>query len=140
MKQILQDLRSGITSLVALPGPSGASDGEVLIRTRVSLVSLGTEKMLVSFGRSSLIGKARAQPEKVAQVFAKMRSEGVIPTLEAVFRKLDEPLPLGYCNVGEVCAVGRRVVGMTVGDRVVSNGPHSEYVAVPQNLVARIPI
>jgi predicted dehydrogenase/threonine dehydrogenase-like Zn-dependent dehydrogenase len=95
--------------------------------------------MLVEFGKGNLIAKARQQPEKVKQVLDKIKTEGLLPTLEAVFNKLDEPLPLGYCNAGEVIAVGEGVSEFNVGDRVASNGHHAEIVCVPKNLVARIP-
>lgn len=95
--------------------------------------------MLVQFGKASLFQKARSQPAKVRQVLSKVRTDGLFPTIEAVFRKLDEPLPLGYCNAGEVIGIGTGVIGFQVGDRVASNGPHSEVVSVPQNLVAKIP-
>ncbi len=110
-----------------------------MIKTHRSLVSLGTEKMLVDFGKAGWISKARSQPEKVKQVLEKIKSDGLMPTLDAVFRKLGEPLPLGYCNAGEVIGVGRGVSGFQVGDRVVSNGNHAEVVSVPENLVAKIP-
>lgn len=113
--------------------------GAVLIRTTHSLVSLGTERMLVEFGQANLIQKARQQPERVKMVLDKMKTDGVLPTIEAVFNKLDQPLPLGYCNAGVVIEVGEGVNGIKVGDRVASNGPHAEYVCVPQNLVAVIP-
>ncbi|MEM9261591.1 MAG: zinc-binding alcohol dehydrogenase, partial [Bacteroidota bacterium] len=113
--------------------------GQVLIRTHRSLVSRGTEKMLVDFGKANYLEKARSQPEKVKQVLDKIKSDGLRPTLEAVFRKLGEPLPLGYCNAGEVIGVGAGVSGFKVGDRVVSNGHHAEIVSVPENLVAKIP-
>ena len=139
MKQILQSLRSGETALVEIPMPYVAS-GHLVVRTACSLVSQGTEKMLVQFGKASLFQKARSQPEKVRQVLEKIRSVGLAPTLEAVFRKLDEPLPLGYCNAGEVIGVGPDVLGFSIGDRVASNGPHAEVVSVPVNLCAKIPI
>jgi predicted dehydrogenase/threonine dehydrogenase-like Zn-dependent dehydrogenase len=138
MRQILSNLRSGATTLADIPAPH-AGPGEILIRTRRSLVSLGTEKMLVQFGKASLFQKARSQPERVKQVLAKMRTEGVMPTIDAVFRRLDEPLPLGYCNAGVVVGVGNGISGFAIGDRVASNGPHAELVAVPANLVAKIP-
>src|SRR5690606_2016005 len=138
MKQIIQSFKTGETILEEVPAPQ-VSRGKVLIRTTRSLVSLGTERMLVEFGKASLIQKARQQPDKVKMVLDKVRAEGLMPTLEAVFSKLDQPLPLGYCNVGEVTEVGSGVVEFRVGDRVVSNGPHAEYVCVPQNLVSKIP-
>ena len=95
--------------------------------------------MLVQFGKASLIDKARQQPDKVQQVIAKAQTDGLLTTLDAVQSKLDQPLPLGYCNVGTVVDVGSGVAGFNVGDRVASNGPHAELVAVPQHLCARIP-
>lgn len=138
MKQIIQDLKSGETILEDVPTPK-VRTGHVLIKTHRTLVSLGTEKMLVTFGKSNYIQKARQQPEKVKQVLQKIKSDGLRPTLDAVFRKLGEPLPLGYCNAGEVVAVGRGVTDFSVGDRVVSNGNHAEVVCIPENLVAKIP-
>lgn len=138
MKQIIQDLKKGNTILEEIPMPM-VRKGTVLIKTHCSLVSLGTEKMLVEFGKGNLIAKARQQPDKVKQVLDKFKTEGVIPTLEAVFNKLEEPLPLGYCNAGEVIAVGEGVTEFTIGDRVASNGHHAEVVCVPKNLVAKIP-
>lgn len=138
MKQIIQDLKSGATILEEVPAPMVKS-GYVLIRTTRSLVSLGTERMLVEFGKANLIDKARQQPDKVKQVLDKIKTDGLQPTLEAVFNKLGQPLPLGYCNVGKVVAVGRGVTEFQVGDRVASNGNHAEYVCVPQNLVAKVP-
>jgi predicted dehydrogenase/threonine dehydrogenase-like Zn-dependent dehydrogenase len=138
MKQIIQDLSSGETILAELPAPAIRS-GQLLIKTHRTLVSLGTEKMLVDFGKAGWISKARSQPEKVKQVLEKIKSDGLKPTLDAVFRKLGEPLPLGYCNAGEVIGVGRGVSGFQIGDRVVSNGNHAEIVSVPVNLVAKIP-
>ncbi len=138
MKQIIQDLKSGLTILEEVPAPQ-VRPGTVLIQTTRSLVSLGTERMLVEFGKANLIEKARQQPDKVKQVLEKISSDGLMPTLEAVFNKLGQPLPLGYCNVGRVVAVGRGVNSFQVGDRVASNGAHAEVVCVPENLVARIP-
>jgi predicted dehydrogenase/threonine dehydrogenase-like Zn-dependent dehydrogenase len=138
MKQIIQDLKSGKTILETVPTPV-TTKGAVLIKTTRSLVSLGTERMLVEFGKANYIAKARQQPDKVKQVLEKMKAEGVIPTLEAVFNKLNQPLPLGYCNVGVVEFVGRGVSSFKVGDRVASNGHHAEFVCIPENLVAKIP-
>ena len=138
MKQIFQSLSTGVTELVDIPGPSVPS-GHILICTRYSLVSAGTERMLVEFGKANWIDKARQQPDKVQQVLEKVRTDGFLTTLDAVQSKLDQPLPLGYCNVGVVAAVGEGVSGFQLGDRVASNGPHAELVAVPQHLCAVIP-
>jgi len=138
MKQIIQSFKTGETILEEVPAPQ-VKRGQVLIQTTNSLVSLGTERMLVEFGKSNLISKARQQPDKVKQVLDKIKTEGLLPTLEAVFNKLGEPLPLGYCNVGKVIAVGEGVSEFQIGDRVASNGQHAEFVSVPKNLVAKVP-
>jgi len=138
MKQILQNLRSGETKITHLPAPA-CSRGIIKIQTRRSLISAGTERMLVEFSKGGLLAKARSQPDKVKQVMDKIRTDGLLPTLETVFKRLDEPLPLGYCNVGEVIEVGRDVAGFKLGDLVASNGPHAEIVCVPENLCARVP-
>ena len=138
MKQILQNLKSGDTILEDIPAPR-VSRGSILIRTTRSLVSTGTERMLLDFGKGSLLDKARQQPDKVRMVLEKAKTDGLMPTLEAVRSKLDQPLPLGYCNVGRVLSVGAEVAGFEVGDRVASNGKHAEVVSVPRNLCARIP-
>lgn len=95
--------------------------------------------MLVQFGKANLLQKARQQPDRVKEVLAKIKTDGLKPTLQAVFNKLGQPLPLGYCNVGKVIAVGAGVDEFKIGDRVASNGPHAEFVCVPKNLVAHIP-
>jgi predicted dehydrogenase/threonine dehydrogenase-like Zn-dependent dehydrogenase len=138
MKQIIQSFKTGETILEEVPAPL-VRKGAVLIRTSRSLVSLGTERMLVEFGKSNLFQKARQQPDKVKQVLDKIKTDGLLPTMEAVFSKLGEPLPLGYCNVGQVIAVGDGVTEFVIGDRVASNGQHAEFVCVPQNLVTKIP-
>ncbi|MDR2512886.1 MAG: bi-domain-containing oxidoreductase [Puniceicoccales bacterium] len=138
MRQILQNLGSGETILAEVPAP-GVRSGCLLVETEFSLVSLGTEKMLVDFARSGWLTKASKQPEKVKQVLQKVKTDGLFPTLEAVRTKLDEPIALGYCNAGRVVAVGAGVQGYNVGDRVASNGPHAELVCVPENLCAKIP-
>ena len=138
MKQIIQDLKKGNTILEEVPVPRIKS-GSLLIKTTKSLVSLGTEKMLVDFGKANFIQKAKQQPDKVKMVLNKIKTDGLVPTMEAVFNKLGQPLPLGYCNVGEVVAVGKEVTEFNIGDRVASNGNHAEYVCIPKNLVAKIP-
>src|SRR5262245_13599345 len=130
MRQILQSMANGQTELAEVPCPI-AGPGQVLVRTHVSLVSSGTERMLVEFGKASLLAKARLQPEKVAQVLDKIKTDGLIPTLTAVRSKLDQPIPLGYCNVGTVIDVGAGVTRIERGDRVASNGPHAEIVCLP---------
>lgn len=138
MKQVINDLRSGDIDLIETPRPH-CKKGHVLVQSQSSLISSGTERMVVEFGRANILSKAQSRPDKVAQVLNKLKTDGVLPTLEAVFSKLDEPLPLGYCNAGTVIEVGEGVREFSVGDRVVSNGHHAEVVCVPANLCARIP-
>lgn len=138
MKQIIQAMDSGTTAIVEAPAPD-AAPGTLLIKTTRTLISAGTERMLVGFGKASLLSKARQQPERVKDVLGKVRTDGLVATVDAVRSKLAQPLPLGYCNVGEVIAVGRGVTAFNVGDRVVSNGPHADLVRVPVNLCAAIP-
>jgi predicted dehydrogenase/threonine dehydrogenase-like Zn-dependent dehydrogenase len=138
MRQILQNLRSGATVLEEIPAPR-VRPGHLLIATTNTLISSGTERMLVEFGRAGLIEKARQQPDKVRMVLDKIRTDGLTATLQSVRSKLDQPLALGYCSVGRVREVGAGVGGFCVGDRVASNGKHAELVCVPQNLCARVP-
>lgn len=138
MKQILQDMANGGTTVTEAPVPQ-SSKGHLLISTTTSLISAGTERMLVGFGKASLIDKARQQPEKVKMVLEKVQTDGLLTTYDAVKSKLAQPLALGYCNVGIVHEVGANVDDFQVGDRVVSNGPHADMVKVPKNLCAKIP-
>jgi predicted dehydrogenase/threonine dehydrogenase-like Zn-dependent dehydrogenase len=138
VKQVLQNLRDGSTRVASIPRPA-VGTGQLLIRTVASLLSAGTERMLVEFGNAGWIEKARQQPDKVRMVLDKIKTDGLMPTVEAVMRKLDQPLPMGYCNVGEVIEIGKGVSGFAVGDRVASNGKHAEFVSVPVNLCARVP-
>jgi predicted dehydrogenase len=138
VKQILQSLKNGSTEVAEVPCPA-VKRGHLLVRTSRTLVSAGTERMLVEFGKAGWIEKARQQPDKVRMVVNKIKTDGLMPTLEAVLNKLDQPLPLGYCNVGRVMEVGGGLIGHAPGDRVVSNGKHAEAVCVPINLTARVP-
>ncbi len=138
MKQVLQSLKTGAIEVAEVPAPA-VRPGALLIQTRVSLISPGTERMLIEFGRANWLHKARQQADKVRQVLEKVRTDGLWAAWEAVRSKLDRPLPLGYCNVGTVVEVGPGVTGFKVGDRVVSNGPHAEMVCVPATLCARVP-
>lgn len=138
MKQILQNLKTGETEVAEIPCPS-VQRGQLLIHTTQTLVSAGTERMLVEFGKANFIDKARQQPDKVKMVFDKIKTDGLLPTVEAVRNKLDQPLSMGYCNVGVLLDIGKGVTGFTVGDRIASNGKHAEVVSVPVNLCAKIP-
>ena len=138
MKQILQSLKTGFTELAEVPCPSVKS-GHLLIESTCSLLSSGTERMLVEFGKANWLEKARMQPDKVKLVIEKINTDGIKSTIDAVLNKLDQPIPLGYCNVGRVVDIGKGVVGFEMGDRVISNGKHAELVSVPINLCAKVP-
>ncbi len=138
MKQILQSLKTGATEVADVPCPA-VRRGHVLIRSTRTLVSSGTERMLVEFGKAGWIEKARLQPDKVKMVLDKVKTDGLMPTLDAIFGKLDQPMPLGYCNVGVALDVGSGVLGISIGDLIVSNGRHAQVVSVPTNLCAKVP-
>lgn len=135
MKQVFQSLSTGEISLIEKPLPS-PKKGQVLIKSSLSLLSAGTERSLVDFGKSNLIQKALKQPDKVKEVIDKTRTDGLMSTFNSVQSKLDEPLPLGYCNVGTIIKLGEGVKKLKVGQRVVSNGYHAEFVSVSENLCA----
>ena len=101
MKQVLQNLSNGETTLADVPCPKG-STGNLLIASRNTLISAGTDRMLVDFGKANMVEKARQQPDKVKMVLDKIKTDGFLPTIDAVRSKLDQPLPLGYCNAGVV--------------------------------------
>ncbi len=142
MKQVLQNLRSGETKVVDIPIPT-PKPGMALVRTSASLVSAGTERMLVEFAEKSLIGKARSRPDLARQVLDKARREGLLTTVEAAFNRLDQPMPLGYSSAGTVVGVGEGLTDFKVGQRVVCAGGgyavHAEYALVPRNLLAELP-
>ncbi len=142
MKQLIQSYKTGELGVYEVPAPICGENG-VLVKTKTSLVSAGTEKMIVDLAKKSLVGKAKARPDLVKQVVNKMKQEGVMNTLEKVFTKLDTPIPLGYSCVGEVVQVGSKVTGVSVGDRVACGGAgyanHSEINYVPKNLFVKVP-
>ena len=138
MKQLIQYFRTGEINILESPVPS-ADSKDIVIESSRSLISVGTEKMLLNFGKASLLTKAKKQPDKVKQIVNKIKTEGLLSTVEAVWSKLNDPIPLGYSNVGNIVEVGEYVTNFKVGDRVVSNGPHAEFVKVPWTLAAKIP-
>jgi predicted dehydrogenase/threonine dehydrogenase-like Zn-dependent dehydrogenase len=142
MKQVIENLKTGTVSVVEAPVPlCGAND--VLVRTVASLISPGTEKLMIEMGRKSLAGKALARPDLVSLAYRKAKREGFLRVFRESLSRLDEPLPLGYSSAGEVIAVGPRVVGISVGDAVACAGhsyaSHAEIVAVPQELCVKLP-
>jgi predicted dehydrogenase/threonine dehydrogenase-like Zn-dependent dehydrogenase len=138
MKQILQSLKTGETEVANVPLPR-VSKGSLLIQTSCTLISTGTERMLIDFGKAGWIAKARQQPDKLRIALDKVKTDGLQPTIEAILNKLDQPLPVGYCNVGIISEVGSSFTGFEIGDRVISNGKHAEMVNVPVNLCVKVP-
>jgi predicted dehydrogenase/threonine dehydrogenase-like Zn-dependent dehydrogenase len=142
MKQLLQNMKNGATTVVDVPIPA-PQRGEALVRNAVSLVSAGTERMLVEFAEKSLLGKARSRPDLVRQMLDKTRREGLLITVEAAFNRLDQPMPLGYSSAGTIVALGEGLAGFQAGQRVACAGGgyavHAEYVCVPRNLLAPLP-
>ncbi len=136
MFQVVQDIKEGKTIVLEAPKPIPL-ENHSLIESSCSLISSGTEKTLVDFGKSSIVGKALGQPEKVKMVIDKVKTDGISATLDAVNSKLDEPMQLGYCNVGVISQSGSSC--FPAGTRVVSNGKHASFVRVPDNLIAAIP-
>ena len=138
MKQILQNIRSGERSIASVPAPMVRA-GEVLIANRASLVSAGTEKMVMDLASKSLLGKAKERPDHVRRVLEKIRNEGLMTTIRQVQKKLGEPMTMGYSSAGVVLACGEEIQHFKPGDRVASNGCHAEIVSVPANLCAKMP-
>jgi predicted dehydrogenase len=142
MKQLLQNMKTGETGIVDVPVPV-VRPGFVLVHTGASLVSAGTERMLVDFAEKNLVEKARSRPDLVRQVIQKARKEGVLATVEAAFNRLDQPMALGYSSAGTIVEIGEGIHGFQSGDRVACAGGgyavHAEYVLVPQNLLAHLP-
>ena len=142
MKQLIQNLRSGETAVIEVPTPT-PRPGTALVRTAASLVSAGTERMVVEFAEKSLVGKARSRPDLARQVLDKARREGLLTTLDAAFNRLDQPMPLGYSSAGVIIALGAGMEGFKVGERVACAGGgyavHAEYAVVPKNLLVKLP-
>ena len=142
MKQLLQNMKTGQAVVAEVPTPT-PGDGMALIRTANSLVSAGTERMLVSFAKQGLLGKARSRPDLIREVLNKARREGLLTTIEAALNKLDQPFALGYSSAGTIIKTGPGLVGFKAGDRVACAGGgyavHAEYAIIPQNLMVPIP-
>jgi len=142
MKQVIQYANTGQLKVEDVPPPALAG-GCVLVGSRCSLVSTGTEKMVMDLAKKSLVGKALERPDLVKQVMRKIKSEGLGTTLQKVRSKLDAPIPLGYSCAGTVLAVAEDVDEFQVGDRVACAGQghasHAEVVCVPRNLCVAIP-
>ncbi len=142
MKQLLQNMRTGRTAVEEVPIPQPRA-GTALVRTAASLVSAGTERMVVEFAEKSLLGKARSRPDLVRQVLERARREGLLPTVQAAFNRLDQPMALGYSSSGTIVRLGKNMPGFRVGQRVACAGGgyavHAEYEVVPRNLLAPLP-
>lgn len=142
MKQLLQNIKTGKSSVEEVPVPT-PRDGQALVKIESSLVSAGTERMIVEFAEKSLVGKARSRPDLVKQVFDKARREGLVSTAQAAFNRLDQPMALGYSSAGTIVALGKNTPGLKVGQRVACAGMnyavHAEYNVVPRNLITPLP-
>lgn len=142
MKQLLQNMKTGETQVADVPVPR-PGQGTALIQTAASLVSTGTERMVIEFAKQGLLGKAQSRPDLIRDVLNKARQEGLLTTIEAAMNKLDQPMALGYSSAGSIVQTGPGLNGFRVGDRVACAGGgyavHAEFAAVPQNLMANIP-
>jgi predicted dehydrogenase len=142
MKQLLQNIKNGKTIIEDVPVPT-PRDGQALVKVSASLVSAGTERMVVEFAEKSLVGKARSRPDLVKQVLEKAKREGIAPTVQAAFNRLDQPMALGYSSAGTIVALGKNMQGFKVGQRVACAGggyaTHAEYNIVPKNLLTPLP-
>jgi predicted dehydrogenase/threonine dehydrogenase-like Zn-dependent dehydrogenase len=138
MKQLLQNIRTGKATIEDVPVPA-PREGQALVRVQASLVSAGTERMVVEFAEKSLVGKARSRPDLVKQVLDKARREGLVNTAQAAFNRLDQPMALGYSSAGTIVTLGKNMQGFKVGQRVACAGGgyavHAEYNVVPRNLL-----
>jgi len=142
MKQLLQNVKTGKSTVEDVPVPT-PREGQVLVKTAASLVSAGTERMVVEFAEKSLVGKARSRPDLVKQVLDKARREGLVNTAQAAFNRLDQPMALGYSSAGTIIELGKDTQGFKVGQRVACAGGgyavHAEYNVVPRNLLTPLP-
>jgi threonine dehydrogenase-like Zn-dependent dehydrogenase len=142
MKQLLQNIKTGKSTVEDVPG-SHAREGQALVKVKASLVSAGTERMVVEFAEKSLVGKARSRPDLVKQVLDKARREGLLNTAQAAFNRLDQPMALGYSSAGTIVALGKKMQGFKVGQRVACAGGgfavHAEYNVIPRNLLTPLP-
>ena len=142
MKQLLQNMKTGETQVAEVPVPQ-AGEGMALVQTATSLVSAGTERILVEFARKGMLGKAQSRPDLMRQVINKARLEGLLTTFEAAMNRLDQPMALGYSSAGTILKAGPGLAGFRAGDRVACAGGghavHAEFAAVPQNLLVLIP-
>jgi len=142
MRQLVREPGSGTLRVEDVPAPLVRAGG-VLVRTSYSVISIGTERSKLEFGRKSLLGKARARPDQVRQVLEVVRREGVASAYRKARHRLSALTPLGYSCAGVVVAVGEGVTEFRVGDRVACAGAgyanHAELNWVPRNLVVPVP-
>src|SRR5512134_1218280 len=138
MKQLLQNIKTGKSTVEDVPVPT-PREGQALVKVAASLVSAGTERMVVEFAEKSLVGKARSRPDLVRQVLDKARREGLMNAAQTAFNRLDQPMALGYSSAGTIVALGENMAAFKVGQRVACAGggyaTHAEYNVVPRNLL-----
>jgi predicted dehydrogenase/threonine dehydrogenase-like Zn-dependent dehydrogenase len=142
MKQLLQNIKTGKTTIEDVPVPT-PREGQALVKVSASLVSAGTERMIVEFAKKNLLGKARSRPDQVRQVIDKAKREGVLSAVQTAFNRLDQPMALGYSSAGTIVALGKNMQGFKVGQRVACAGAnyavHAEYNLVQRNLLTPLP-
>lgn len=142
MKIVVQNFKTGKVSLADAPKPAVPDNG-ILVRTLASLISAGTDRAVIGLARKGTIGKALARPDLVRRVLGKVRNDGLWSAYKAVRNVIAEPKTLGYSLVGEVLAIGHRLEGAAVGDRVACAGAghanHAEIAAIPSNLFVPVP-
>ncbi len=128
--------------VVAVPPPA-LQPGMVLVKNYASVISAGTEKSTIDKRKASMIERAKGQPDDVKKVIDEVKRTGLMATYTRVMSKLDTSAALGYSTAGVVIAVDERIDDIEIGDKVACAGAeyayHSDIIAVPRNLIARIP-
>lgn len=142
VKQIVQDAKKGVIKIIDVPVPA-LRDNCVVVRNSFSLISAGTEKLMIDFAKKSLLGKARARPDLVKQVMQKVKKDGLSQTFRRTMTRLEMPAPIGYSCAGKIIEIGKGISGFSVGDKVACGGAgyanHAEFIIVPKNLFAKVP-
>lgn len=142
MKQLVQNYKTGELKLIDVPTPN-LQPGGVLVQNVNSVVSVGTEKLMLDFAKKSLLGKALARPDLTRQVINFAKNEGLLNAYRQATSRLDNLTPLGYSSSGIVMEVGEGVDELKAGDRVsCARGgfaSHAEVVFIPQNYCVKIP-
>ena len=137
MKILTQNLKSGKTDIVEVPSPAIDSK-KIRVINEYSLISTGTESIIVNFAKAGWINKAAQQPDRVKDVINKIKSSGIGDTYKAIKNKLDLPMPMGYASVGTVSHNSKNL-NFLKGARVFTNSFHQEEALVDYNMCVSIP-